>query len=85
MPYFKPLQSIVVATLIGAVLLSGCASAKKDDKSETVPGDKEVKVPSLKNAEVKSIWVPEKIEGNRWEAGHYLYVIDKPSTWRVDK
>ena len=69
---------------MGTVLLSACAIPKKDIKPEPVAAEKSVKMPGLKNAEVKTIWVPDKIDGNRWEVGHYLYVIDKPSTWRVE-
>ena len=73
--------------IAGAALLmmTACASAKKNDPVEfdgkTV---KAPKPPGLKNAVVKTLWIPEKIEGDRWEEGHFLYVIEKPSTWSVE-
>jgi len=79
----KPIAS---TALMGLILLSACATVNKDIKPEQqAPAGKEPKMPSLKSAELKAIWVPDKIDGNQWEAGHYLYVIEKPSTWRVDK
>ena len=42
------------------------------------------RVPGLKNAEVKTIWIPDKIEGNRFEEGHYLHLIDKQTTWSAE-
>jgi hypothetical protein len=67
--------------LIGA---QSCATAKKADApTEHAPEGKTPHVPGLKNAEVKTLWVPEKVESDRWEEGHYLYIIEKPSTWRT--
>ncbi len=41
-------------------------------------GGKE-KIPSLSAPEVRRIWVPDKIEGNRYEAGHHVYILDRQS------
>jgi phosphoglycolate phosphatase-like HAD superfamily hydrolase len=32
-------------------------------------------VPSLTTPEVRRVWVPEKIEGNTFVEGHYMYVL----------
>lgn len=39
------------------------------------------KYPFLNKPEVRSIWIPDKIEGNKFEEGHFIYLIDKPSSW----
>ena len=76
---------ISIPTLVSIIMMSACASAQKTSVpiTEKVPDGRTPHMPSLKDAEVKALWVPEKIEENRWEEGHYLYVIEKPSTWRV--
>ena len=57
--------------------LSACASAPKNTPSK----QNEPKIPALKNAEVKTIWIPDRIEGNRYEEGHFVHLIDKPASW----
>ncbi len=60
------------------LIMSACASTKNtSEKSKP-------RVPGLKNAEVKTIWIPDKIEGNRFEEGHYLHLIDKQTTWSAE-
>ena len=62
--------------------MSGCASMKKNTSSTTE--QYKPHVPGLKNAEVKTIWIPDKIEGNRFEEGHYMHLIDKQTTWSAE-
>ena len=40
--------------------------------------------PYLTDPQVRKIWVPEKISGNKYETGHWMYIIQTPSTWRKD-
>lgn len=61
-------------------LLLGCSTTSK---KPTTNGDKKLP-PSIRNAEVKTLWIPDKIESDRYEEGHYLYIIEKPSTWRTE-
>ena len=64
-------------------LISACASIPgapvKKEGTKMNP-----KMPELKAATVKALWIPTKIESDRWEEGHYLYVIDKPSTFKSE-
>lgn len=46
---------------IAMLALSSCASTSKNAPSK----QNDPKVPALKNAEVKTIWIPDRIEGNR--------------------
>lgn len=69
-------HKIVIPAL--ALVLSACASRKPLTATD---GKKGLEVPSLTSPEVRRIWVPEKIEGNKFIEGHYMYVIDKPSVW----
>jgi hypothetical protein len=72
------MNKVIPITLLGLALTS-CASKVKIDTKNTA--SKDANVPSLTSPEVRRIWVPEKIEGNKFIEGHYMYVIDKPSVW----
>jgi hypothetical protein len=61
-------------------LLVGCSTTGKKPATNV---DKKLP-PSLRNAEVKTLWIPDKIESDRYEEGHYLYIIEKPATWRAE-
>lgn len=68
---------LLSVSLFTILTLSSCAHQgplSTDKGNESRP-------PKLKNAETKRIWIPDRIEGNRFEEGHWLYVIDKPVTW----
>jgi hypothetical protein len=41
----------------------------------------EPKTPSLTSPEVRRVWVPEKIDGNKFIEGHYMYLIEHNSVW----
>lgn len=72
-------KKILFITILMSLTV-GCSTV---DKKPTANGDKKLP-PSLKNAEVKTLWVPDKVESDRYEEGHYLYIIEKPSTWRTE-
>jgi uncharacterized protein YceK len=68
---------IHLAFVILFIAISGCTSAIKNTPSK----QSEPKSPYLKNAEVKTIWIPDRIDGNRYEEGHFVHLIDKQATW----
>jgi hypothetical protein len=35
----------------------------------------------MSTPEIRRVWVPEKIEGNKYIEGHYIYVIDRGAVW----
>jgi len=61
-----------------ACILVGCASVQKKttDKGGAEP-------PKLLKPEVKKIWIPPEIRngGQEWVEGHYMYRIEKETTW----
>lgn len=61
------------------LICAGCTSMKSKSNVDTkkLP-------PSLRNAEVKTLWIPDKIEADRFEEGHFIYIIEKPSTWKAE-
>lgn len=73
------MKKIFLKVSILMMICTGCASMKSKPNSESkkLP-------PSIRNAEVKTLWIPDKIEADRYEEGHFLYIIEKPSTWKAE-
>lgn len=61
------LSSLFVSLLIGCSTVNMKTALNEDKK---LP-------PSLRNAEVKTLWIPDKIEADRYIEGHYIYIIEK--------
>ncbi len=40
--------------------------------------------PAVTIPEVRRVWVPDQIENDQYIEGHFIYVIDKPSRWRLN-
>jgi hypothetical protein len=74
----KPFTVIAITTL----LLIGCASTQRKSQLETKDGKQ--KFPGLTSPEVRAIWVPDKIENDQFVSGHYIYVIQKPATFKQE-
>jgi hypothetical protein len=56
----------------------GCSSfykkSSKEMRAEPPP-------PKLTRPGVQKIWVPDQINDNVYETGHWKYIIDKQSVW----
>ena len=72
------MKKVLTASLL-IMISTGCASMKSKPSS-----DAKKLPPSIRNAEVKTLWIPDKIEADRYEEGHFLYIIEKPSTWKAE-
>ncbi len=63
--------------------LASKANGKKErerrEKLEALRG--QPKVPDLSSPEVRTIWVPAHIEDDTYHSGHFIYKIDRNSTW----
>jgi len=61
-----------------ATILTNCAHKKEKDNSENNQPP-----PKLLKPEVRKIWIPPVIKngGTEWEEGHYLYRIERDTTW----
>lgn len=69
---------LLLAT-ISALALVACAFNKsRTNQSEIDPSS-----PKLLKPLVKKIWIPPEIRngGNEWTEGHYLYRIERTTTW----
>jgi hypothetical protein len=63
----------------------GVHSEQENKKAQwlnpAVSKDFKEKVPGMSTPEIRRVWVPEKIEGNKYIEGHYIYVIDRGAVW----
>ena len=71
-------RSISIVICI-CLFLSACMTSKKkisDTAANALP-------PKLLSPSVKKIWMPPIIKngGLEWEEGHYLYRIERETTW----
>ncbi len=73
------MKKMILSSLFVSLLI-GCSTTNRKPAAN---GDKKLP-PSLRNAEVKTLWIPDKIEADRFEEGHYLYIIEKPATWKAE-
>lgn len=39
------------------------------------------KSPALTSPKVRKVWVPEKIEGDKYIEGHWMWVLERTTTW----
>ncbi len=78
------LQGAAIGASLGALIGYAGYEGKKQ-KTETKSPQKEMglepKAPSLTAPKVRRVFVPSRIEGERYIEGHYMYVIEKTSTW----
>jgi hypothetical protein len=54
---------------------------EKKKASLAAQASRSLKVPALNRPEVRTLWVPERIEHDRFIEGHRIFIIDKQSTW----
>ncbi len=66
--------------LIGFLLHKG----KEKDQASSTSGTDAEKYPFLTRPEVRTIWVPDAVEGNRYIERHRVFVIEKNSSWSKD-
>lgn len=63
---------------LSVLILSNCTHLKEKSNLENSQPP-----PKLLKPEVRKIWIPAVIKngGTEWEEGHYLYRIEKDTTW----
>lgn len=67
-----------IGSLIGySVFQSKKNKEEKNSKLNITEG----KSPALTTPKVRRVWVPARIEGDKYIDGHYMYVIEKTSSW----
>ena len=71
-------QRIALLAVVCLLLVSACANQPKKSESQT-----ERPPPKLLAPSVRKIWIPPVVKdgGQEWEEGHYLYRIERGTTW----
>ena len=75
-------MKIVIMLVITVLGLSSCTTLNKSksDTNKSVNKD-DNKSPSLTAPKVSKVWVPEKIEGDKYIEGHYMWILEKTTSW----
>lgn len=82
-------------TAIGALVGAGLGAAfgylaHKDNQQKEamrqamLNGTEPAKNPRLTEPRYRSIWVPDKIEGDRYIQGHRVFIIEESGKWTTD-
>jgi hypothetical protein len=54
----------------------------KTSKDQTNSNNKsDDKSPALTTPKVRKVWVPEKIDGDKFVEGHWMWVLERTTTW----
>jgi hypothetical protein len=72
----------ITGGLIGFLLHKGKENDLQGPGGKNVTGAE--KYPFLTRPEVRTIWVPDTVDGNRYIERHRVFVIDKNSSWSKD-
>lgn len=68
-----------VWAVMALCLLVSCSHMKKNQMvSQNKMNDK---TPFLTSPKVRKVWVPEKIEGDKFIEGHWMWVLERTTTW----
>lgn len=64
------------------IMMNGCSSMNKPNQNQSSSSNKiDNKSPSLTTPKVRKVWVPEKIEGDKLIEGHWMWVLERTTTW----
>lgn len=66
--------------IITLTIFLGCTNLPAGTQKDS-SRSKEPEGPKLLSPKVRRVWVPEKIEGDKYFDGHYMYIIEKQTTW----
>lgn len=74
-------QGALIGAGFGALIgyLGKHFEKKKEDKIQLMPDVKGT--PMLTAPRVRRVWIPAEIDGEKYIDGHYIYVIEKSSSW----
>jgi hypothetical protein len=80
-------QSRIIGAIIGAglgALITSTAGKSSADRPPLKPTNSEEEFPQVSSPRLRSIWIPDKIEGNKYIKGHQIYIIEDPGTWKKE-
>ena len=80
------MTGVAVGSGLGALFgyLGDLDRQKKEAKTDVKPNSPGEDFPSMTKPKLRSIWQPDRIEGNKYIRGHWIYVLDDPGSWTRD-
>ena len=88
-PYHAATGTLIGAASGAAVgaLIGYLTEPKKSESKETSKSSSPITTitddPSFTSPEVRRVWVPDKIDGNKFIKGHYMFVLERGSVWTM--
>jgi hypothetical protein len=72
-----------ITILIFLTSITACQSLTKKTNTTSSKTSNEEQIPKIIKPNVKKIWIPDEIRNNGTEyiEGHFMYVIQKGSSW----
>lgn len=85
----KSAGSALIGLGIGAIVggAMGFATHKEQESKRgqlmnpLITKDFKDNVPPISTPEVRRVWVPAKVDGNKYVEGHFIFVIDRQAVW----
>lgn len=71
--------------LLSLILISASCSSSPKAKLDTDFKNREGKPPFLNHPEIRTIWIPDAIEDDKYIEGHFVHIIEKPTSWRKER
>ncbi len=79
----KTINSLKLGIIyLSMLMLQSCTTPTKDINPNNKSKDKmNDKTPFLTAPKVRKVWIPEKIENDKFIEGHYMWILEKTSSW----
>ena len=75
-------QTKKIALYFNILVLVSCTTPNKHINTNINQKNKnDNKSPFLTAPKVRKVWIPEKIENDKFIEGHYMWVLEKTSSW----
>lgn len=75
------MKNFILLVLLGFLFCS-CSTLNKTNKDQSNINNKSNdKSPALTTPRVRKVWVPEKIDGDKYIEGHWMWVLERTTTW----
>jgi hypothetical protein len=71
----------VVGGTLGFLLHKEQESKRGQVLNPAITKDFKDTVPPISTPEVRRVWIPSKVDGNKYIDGHFIFVIDRQAVW----